>query len=145
MSGKLSILVLCTGNSCRSQMAEGWLRHYLGDDARIESAGIEAHGLNPRAVKAMSDVDIDISGQESNRIEDFEGESFDYVITVCDNARENCPFFPATTETIHHSSPDPADATGSAEEIQKVFSSVRDRIGEWAATFADRVRPGKSC
>lgn len=131
-----SFLVLCTGNSCRSQMAEGWLRHFLGEGARVESAGIEAHGLNPRAVAAMAEVGIDISSQTSNRIEDFEGERFDYVVTVCDNARENCPVFPGAGRMVHHAFPDPADATGSEEEIAETFARVRDRIGRWAREFA---------
>jgi len=139
MNSDVSLLVLCTGNSCRSQMAEGWLRHFLGEDVRIESAGIEAHGLNPQAVAAMAEVGIDISSQTSNRIDDFDGESFDYVITVCDNARENCPFFPGAGRTIHHSFPDPADATGSEEEIAATFARVRDQIGLWAREFSARL------
>lgn len=121
-------------------MAEGWLRRHLGDSYRIESAGIEAHGLNRRAVAAMAEVGIDITTHQSNRIDEFDRERFDYVITVCDNARERCPIFPAETETIHHSFPDPADAEGTEEEIREVFAAVRDQIGEWTESFAERLR-----
>ena len=129
------LLILCTGNSCRSQIAEGWFRQYAGDALEVRSAGVEAHGLNPRAVKVMAEAGVDISAQTSNVIDDYDGERFDYVITVCDSARERCPWFPAEAELIHHSFPDPADATGSEEEILDVFRETRDRIREYAELF----------
>ncbi len=137
MSDTISLLILCTGNSCRSQMAEGWFRHYLGEGATVRSAGIEAQGVNPRAVRVMQEVDIDITSHTSNRMDEYDGEHFDVVITVCDSAKESCPIYPETTETIHHSFPDPADATGEEEEIIDVFRTVRDAIGEYAAEFAN--------
>ncbi len=127
-----SILILCTGNSCRSQMAEGWFRKFLPEGAIVRSAGIEAHGVNPRAVRVMNEVGIDITSHTSNRMEEFDDETFDLVLTVCDNAKEHCPVYPASTRTIHHSFPDPADATGSEEEIIQVFRDVRDAIGAYA-------------
>ncbi|MCB0713205.1 MAG: arsenate reductase ArsC [Ignavibacteriae bacterium] len=133
------ILILCTGNSCRSQMAEGWFRHIAGDRLEVYSAGVEAHGLNPRAVKVMGEIGIDISGQTSNLVDDYRDVDFHYVITVCDSARERCPWFPSNAEKIHHSFPDPADATGSEEEILDVFRSVRDHIGQYAEEFANSL------
>ena len=108
-----SLLILCTGNSCRSQMAEGLARSIaerrgVGSDVRVESAGVEAHGVNPRAVEAMKRIGIDISDQTSNRVDDFVGEHFDVVLTVCDNARERCPVFPGASRTLHHAFDDPA-------------------------------------
>ena len=131
------LLVLCTGNSCRSQMAEGWFRQIAGDRLEVYSAGVEAHGLNPRAVKVMEEIGIDISRQRSNLVEDYRDLEFDYVLTVCDNARERCPWFPSNAEKIHHSFPDPADATGSEEEILDVFREVRDAVGEYAKEFVE--------
>ncbi len=132
------ILILCTGNSCRSQMAEGWFRHFTGDRAEIYSAGVEAHGLNPRAVKVMEEVGIDISGQTSNLVDDYRDIEFDTIITVCDSARERCPWFPSSGERIHHSFPDPADAVGTEEEILEVFRSVRDKIRDYVREFVER-------
>ena len=136
------ILVLCTGNSCRSQMAEGWLRYYSGDAAEIYSAGIESHGLNPYAVKVMMDAVIDISGHRSKKVDDLPVMDFDYIITVCDSARENCPFFPGDATRFHHSFPDPATATGTEEEILEVFAGVRDLIEDFCFDFVnDHIRP----
>jgi arsenate reductase len=135
MSTSPRLLILCTGNSCRSQIAEGWFRQYAGDALEVRSAGIEAHGLNPRAVKVMAEAGVDISAQTSNVIDDYDGERFDYVITVCDSARERCPWFPAAAELIHPSFPDPADATGEEERILDVFRETRDRIREYAEMF----------
>lgn len=132
------ILILCTGNSCRSQMAEGWFRYFTGDRAEIYSAGVEAHGLNPRAVKVMEEIGIDISGQTSNLVDDYRDVEFDTIITVCDSARERCPWFPSGGERIHHSFPDPADAVGTEEEILDVFRSVRDKIGDYVREFVER-------
>ena len=128
------ILVLCTGNSCRSQMAEGILRHFLAKQkllnaaAAVRSAGIEIHGLNPIAVRVMGEIDIDISHQTSNHVDDYAELEFDYVITVCDNAANACPTFPARTELLHFPFDDPAKTTGNKEEILTEFRRVRDQI-----------------
>jgi arsenate reductase len=129
------ILVLCTGNSCRSQMAEAYLRYYAKDTAIIYSAGIEAHGVNPKAIVVMKDDGIDISNHTSNNIEEYRNADFDYVITVCDHAKENCPFFPSTAKKFHHNFPDPAKAKGSDEEIMQEFRNVRDMIKTYCRTF----------
>jgi len=129
------VLVLCTGNSCRSQMAEGWLRLFGGDKIEVHSAGIEAHGLNPRAVTVMNEAGVDISSHTSKTVDAVQGIEFDFVITVCDNAREQCPYFPAKSVTLHHDFPDPARATGSDEEIMLAFRSVRDQIKHYCQAF----------
>ena len=103
-----NILVLCTGNSCRSQIAEGYLRHFAGEKAEIYSAGIETHGVNPRAISIMKEDGIDISKHTSNNIDQYYDIEFDFVITVCDNAKENCPVFPTKAKKFHHNFPDPA-------------------------------------
>ena len=127
------ILVLCTGNSCRSQMAEGYVRYYAKGKAAVYSAGIETHGVNPRAIKVMQEDGIDISKHTSNHVDEYAHIDFDYVITVCDNARENCPHFPARAQKFHQNFPDPAKVSGSEEEILEEFRKVRDTIGtEWA-------------
>jgi arsenate reductase len=130
-----NVLVLCTGNSCRSQIAEGYLKHFAGERAQIYSAGIETHGLNPMAVKVMAEDHLDISGHTSNHVDEYADINFDYVITVCDNAKEACPHFPGSVQQIHQSFPDPAKATGTAEEIHKEFVLVRDQIKVFAADF----------
>jgi arsenate reductase len=135
---KPKILVLCTGNSCRSQMAEGYLRHFLHDKADVYSAGIEAHGVNPRAIAAMKEDGIDISNHTSNKIDDYSHLEFDYVITVCDNAKENCPYFPAKAKVLHHNFPDPAKATGTEEEISKAFRLVREMIKSYVQQFVNQ-------
>lgn len=125
----MKILVLCTGNSCRSQMAEAYIRLF-GTEKNIEvySAGIEAHGLNPRAVKVLAEDSLDITNQTSDKIDKYLGINFDLVLTVCDNAKENCPFIPGNHKIIHHSFEDPAKATGTEEEILESFRKVRDEI-----------------
>ena len=129
------VLVLCTGNSCRSQMAEGWLRLFGGDKIEVHSAGIEAHGLNQRAVTVMNEAGVDISSHTSKTVDAVQGIEFDFVITVCDNAREQCPYFPAKSVALHHDFPDPARATGSDEEIMLAFRSVRDQIKHYCQAF----------
>ncbi|MBL7951304.1 MAG: arsenate reductase ArsC [Flavobacteriales bacterium] len=129
MSGPIKrILVLCTGNSCRSQMAEGYLRHFARGRAQVFSAGVEGHGVNPRAIEVMNEDGIDISGHTSKTVDALAGQSFDLVITVCDSARENCPWFPAKAERLHYDFPDPAKATGSEAEIMTEFQRVRGMI-----------------
>ena len=129
------ILVLCTGNSCRSQIAEGYLRHFAGDKAQVYSAGVETHGVNPRAIAIMKEDGIDISGHTSNNIDEYREIDFDFVITVCDNARERCPYFPSRAQKFHYNFPDPAKATGTETEIMAEFRSVRDMIKTYSEQF----------
>ncbi len=129
------ILILCTGNSSRSQIAEGYFRKYLGDRAEIYSAGVEVHGVNPFAIAVMKEDGIDISHHTSNNVNEYLEISFDYVITVCDNARERCPYFPSSAKKFHQNFPDPAKATGSEQEIQIQFRKVRDMIRDYVINF----------
>lgn len=129
------ILVLCTGNSCRSQMAEGYLKDFVIGKAEVYSAGIEAHGVNPRAVAVMREDGVDISGHTSNNVDEYRDIDFDYIITVCDNAKERCPFFPSTSQKFHYNFPDPAKAKGSEDEIMDVFRGVRNQIKEYCRSF----------
>lgn len=129
------ILVLCTGNSCRSQLAEGYLRHFANGKAEVYSAGIETHGVNPRAIATMQEDGLDISNHTSNNVTEYENIEFDYVITVCDNAKENCPYFPSTAQKFHYNFPDPAKASGSEEEIMEVFRNVREQIKDYCRKF----------
>ncbi|MEI6586361.1 MAG: arsenate reductase ArsC [Sediminibacterium sp.] len=129
------VLVLCTGNSCRSQLAEGYLRKFAAGKAEVYSAGVETHGVNPRAIATMLEDGIDISNHTSNNILEYTGIEFDYVITVCDNAKERCPYFPSKAEKFHYNFPDPAKATGTEEEIAKEFASVREIIKKYCADF----------
>jgi len=131
------VLVLCTGNSCRSQIAEGYLRHFAGVAAEIYSAGIETHGVNPKAIETMAADRIDISNHTSNNINEYANIDFDYVITVCDHAQENCPYFPTKAIKIHHNFPDPAKAIGTKEEIKTQFESVRDMIKVYCENFVN--------
>lgn len=129
------ILVLCTGNSCRSQLAEGYLRHFAGDQAEIYSAGIETHGVNPKAIQVMAEDHIDISAHTSNNVDEYAGIDFDAVITVCDNANEAFPFFPGQVDRFHQNFPDPAKATGTPEEVIDEFRRVRELIKAFSANF----------
>lgn len=129
------VLVLCTGNSCRSQMAEGYLRAFADNRSMIYSAGIEAHGVNPRAVAAMMEDGVNISGHTSNKVEDYDSVDFDFVITVCDNAQELCPIFPGKAKKFHHNFPDPAIISGTEEQIMTQFRAVRDQIKEYSRKF----------
>lgn len=131
------ILVLCTGNSCRSQIAEGYLCYFAGNKAEVFSAGIETHGINPRAVATMAEAGIDISKHTSNNINEYTGIDFDYVITVCDNAKENCPYFPFRAQKFHENFPDPAKATGSEAEIMEQFRKVREMIKAYCQKFVE--------
>lgn len=132
---KKKILVLCTGNSCRSQIAEGYLRHFAGEKAEIYSAGIETHGVNPKAIATMKDDGIDISNHTSNNIDEYRNVDFDFVITVCDNAKERCPFFPTKAQKFHYNFPDPAKAIGTDEEIAEEFRKVRQQIKDYSENF----------
>jgi len=133
-----NILVLCTGNSCRSQIAEGYLRFFAGDKAKIYSAGIETHGVNPKAIQVMAEDHIDISGHTSNNVDEYINIPFDDVITVCDNANEACPFFPGKVNRFHHNFPDPAKAKGTDDEIMDEFRRVRDMIKVYCADFVHK-------
>lgn len=130
-----NVLVLCTGNSCRSPIAEGYLRHFAGSVAQIYSAGVETHGVNPYAITTMQQDGIDISKQTSNHVDEYSHIDFDYVITVCDNARERCPYFPTTAHKIHQNFPDPAKYTGTEEEVKAEFARVRNMIKDFCAQF----------
>jgi arsenate reductase (thioredoxin) len=137
---KKRVLILCTGNSARSQMAEGLLRHDAGDRFDVESAGTKASSVRPEAIAAMSELGIDISGQRSKNVDEFDGQRFDYVITVCDNARESCPVFFGTAEKVHHSFDDPpAPNIGTEEERMTIFRRVRDELRVYLREFATRV------
>ncbi len=140
---KKKILILCTGNSCRSQIAHGYFEHFGGDKVLVRSAGIETHGVNPRAVAIMEEDGIDISQHTSNNVNEYANDSFDYVITVCDNAKENCPYFPASVKNIHHNFPDPAKATGTEDQILSEFRSVRNQIKDYAQVMLQEILSGK--
>jgi arsenate reductase len=130
------VLFLCTGNSCRSHMAEGWLRHLAGNRYESLSAGAKPSGyVHPLAIKAMAEAGVDISRHRSKSIVEFEGQTLDVLVTVCDNARESCPVFAGAKRTIHHSFDDPAHATGNDEEKLCVFRRVRDEIRAWIEEF----------
>ena len=127
-AGPIRVLFLCTHNSARSQMAEGLLRHHGGDRFDVFSAGTQATRVRPEAILVMAELGIDVSGQESETLERYLGEPFDYVITVCDEANEACPFFPGAKARLHRSLPDPSQAAGTGEQRLKAFRSVRDRL-----------------
>ncbi len=140
MPPKLKILFLCTGNSCRSQMAEGWARHLRGDLLEPYSAGIETHGLNERAVQVMAEAGVDISGQRSKHVDELRDVPFDFVVTVCDHAHESCPLFPGRTKVVHVGFDDPprlAREARTEEETLRHYRRVRDEI----RAFVERL-PG---
>jgi arsenate reductase (thioredoxin) len=132
---KQRVLILCTGNSARSQMAEGLLRHDAGDRFEVFSAGVEPTRVRPEAIAVMKEIGVDLAGHRSKHVDEFAGQSFDYVLTVCDNARESCPVFPGATERIHRSFADPAAVQGPEEHRLAVFRKVRDEIREYFSKF----------
>ena len=134
---KQKILVLCTGNSCRSQIAEAYLQYFTNEKAEIYSAGVETHGVNPKAITTMLEDGINISKHTSNHIDEYAAIDFDMVITVCDNAKERCPYFPTKAKKFHHNFPDPAKATGSDEEIMNQFRTVREQIKRYCRQFVE--------
>jgi arsenate reductase len=136
---KPAILVVCTGNSARSQMAEGLLRHRLGEQYEIQSAGTDPKGVRPEAIAAMREIGIDISGHRSKSVDEFLGRDFGHVITVCDNARESCPVFGGKSERIHWSFEDPAAVQGSQEQRQAAFRRIRDEIAGRIKSFAEEL------
>ena len=129
------ILVLCTGNSCRSQIAEGYIRYFARDKTEVYSAGIETHGVNPKAIEIMKEDGIDITNHTSNNIKEYRGIDFDFVITVCDHAKEHCPFFPSGAKKFHQDFPDPAKTVGTEDEILGVFRKVRNVIKDYSRKF----------
>jgi arsenate reductase len=143
MKQKMRILFLCTGNACRSQMAEGWARHLRGDFIEPYSGGIRPAGVSSRAAAVMKEAGVDISHQYSKHVSELLDIDFDYVVTVCDNAREMCPVFPGKARMVHKSFPDPAAATGTAEEIISEFRKVRDEIRDYILTLPQSLE--KEC
>ena len=140
---KLKILFLCTGNSCRSQMAEGWARKLKGGLIEPYSAGIEPRGLDTIAVKVMAEVGVDISGNRSKHVNELKDIIFDYVITVCDHANEHCPLFPGKTKKIHVGFDDPprlAKQAGNEQEILKIYRRVRDEIRDFIKTLPESLK-----
>ena len=141
-SKRRKVLFLCTGNSCRSQMAEGWARHLKGDVIDAYSAGIEAHGLNPLAVKVMAESGVDISSHRSKHVDELKGIEFDYVVTVCDNAHESCPLFPGRTKMVHVGFDDPprlAKDAQTEEEALRHYRRIRDEIRTYVETLPDAL------
>ena len=132
---KERVLILCTGNSARSQMAEGLLRHTAGDRFEVESAGTRPGRVRPEAIAVMKELGIDISGHRSKHVDEFEGQPFDYVLIVCDNARESCPVFFGAAKRLHRDFEDPAALQGTEEERLALFRRVRDEIGDYLKTF----------
>lgn len=139
---KKRVLFICTHNSARSQMAEGLLRALYGDEYEAYSAGTEPKGIHPYAIKVMAEIGIDISGQRSKGLEELRGMEFDYVVTVCDRAREACPFFPGGRMVLHKGFEDPSQLRGSEEEILRGFRRVRDEIRDWIEGTFGKGRPG---
>ncbi len=131
------ILVLCTGNSCRSQITEGYLRNFAAGRAKIYSAGVETHGVNPKAIDTMKDDGIDISFHTSNNVDEYRDIEFDFIITVCDNAKERCPYLPSKAIRFHYNFPDPAKAKGTEKEIDDEFKRVRGLIKDYCKKFIE--------
>ncbi len=138
MSNKQSVLFLCTGNSCRSQMAEGWARHLKSDRISVWSAGIETHGLNPLAVRAMAEAGVDISGHRSKMVDDLAGIDFDVVVTVCGHANETCPMFPGKTRVVHAGFDDPPKLAENAATEEKAMSHYR-RVRYEIRAFVEKM------
>jgi arsenate reductase len=137
------VLILCTGNSCRSQIAHGYFEHLTDNQTvKVYSAGIETHGVNPKAIQTMKEAGIDISNHTSNNVTEYNNIDFDYVITVCDNAKENCPYFPTKAQQFHYNFPDPAKATGTELEILSAFRTVREMIKIYVETFVKEHQLG---
>ncbi len=136
---KIKVLFLCTGNSCRSQIAEGWARYLKSDVIEAYSAGIRPIGVNPKTIEVMAEAGVDISGQISKGVDELVGINFDYVVTVCDNARQQCPILPGRTKHVHKAFDDPYFATGSEEEVMAVFRRVRDQIKAFVEKLPDNL------
>ena len=134
---KQTVLILCTGNSARSQMAEGIIRDIAGDRFEVQSAGVAPSSVRPEAIAVMREIGIDITSHRSKSVDEFVEETFDYIITVCDNAKESCPLFPGNATRIHWSIDDPAEEKGSSDERLQAFRKARDEIKEKLVDFAD--------
>ena len=133
------VLILCTGNSCRSQMADAWLKYFTSDNIEVYSAGTKPEKVNPYAVKVMDLERIDISSNTSNNVDEYKDIEFDYVITVCDNAKEICPIFPSSVQMIHNSFLDPAKVKGTEEELIKVYSEVSRDLKNFMQQFSKDI------
>lgn len=133
------ILVLCTGNRCRSQMAHGWSQHFGGDRLEVFSAGTQPKGVHPLAIEVMREAGVDISGHTSDHVSQYLDRDFDLVITVCDSAKETCPVFPGARRTLHHSFEDPDYPDMPRDELKAIFIRVRDEIRDWSETLVDEV------
>ena len=147
MTDKLRVLFLCTGNACRSQMAEGWTRHLAPGTIDAFSAGLETHGLNPRAVQVMQEAGVDIAGHRSQHVDEFANQPLDYVVTVCGHAHETCPVFPGKTTVVHRGFGDPPMLTrnlADEEEILACYRRVRDQIREFVETLPGSLAEKKS-
>jgi arsenate reductase len=139
ISMKKNILVLCTGNSCRSQMAHGYLQHFHGNELIVYSAGIETHGVNPRAIAIMNEDGIDLSSHTSNNVTEYLDVPFDVILTVCDHAAENCPYIPGNALRIHHSFSDPSKLNGTEAEIHQAFEKTRNEIKDYCAKLKEKT------
>jgi len=133
------VLFLCTGNSARSQLAEGIMRHYRGDEFEVCSAGTEPKGVHPKTLDVLREIGIDASGQRSKHIDELPAKEFDYIITLCGNAAQNCPVFCGNGAKMHHGFPDPAAATGSDQELLGAFRRARDEIRDFVLSFQRRA------
>ena len=133
-----NILVLCTGNSCRSQIDHAYLEKFAGDKAKVYSAGVEVHGVNPKTVKTLAEDGINILHYTSNHVNEYREIPFDYVITVCDNAKETCPYFPTNAQKFHYNFPDPSKLKGTEDEIMKEFARVREMIKQYSKEFVEK-------
>lgn len=140
---KTKILVLCTGNSCRSQLAHAYLEHALGTQFEVFSAGVEKHGVNPKALAVLQEDGLDCNHYTSNLVDEYSHLEFQWVLTVCDNAAERCPIFASSAKKIHHDFKDPAKAKGSEEEIMNVFRNIRDEIKTFCLTWTDEIKQVK--
>jgi arsenate reductase len=142
MADKKKVLILCTGNSARSQMAEGLLRHDAGDRYEVQSAGTKPGRVRPEAIAVMKEIGIDIAGHRSKSVDEFAAHDFDYVLTVCDNAKESCPVYPGHANRLHHAFEDPAAAVGSEAERLAVFRRVRDQLRDYLRCFPPEMSGG---
>ncbi len=136
---KIKVLFLCTGNSCRSQIAEGWARHLKGDVMEVHSAGVWPVGVHPRAIKVMAEAGVDVSDQKSKHVNEFIATDLDYVVTLCDNAREQCPAFPGKARLVHKPFDDPVAAIGNEREIMHAFRKTRDAIKTFVETLPESL------
>ncbi len=142
-AGRPRLLFLCTGNACRSQMAEGWARHLRSEVLEVHSAGTAPAGLDPRVVEVMAEVGVDLGGQYSKTVDEaLRGGDFDYVVTVCDRAAESCPLFPGQAKVLHHGFEDPAHGEGSDEEVLALFRRVRDEIRRYVESLPEALGAG---